>query len=299
MVIIVYSQGFSLLIMPISIMQWRVEIGMFNPTHKIRFINLKPLRVVGLSSDFRLGIRFVFVFLMLLNSIAAHNFAIIDLLQAYNTIHQYDMFCLSESYLDASVSSDNDNLNINGYKLIRADHPGNIKRGGGVCVYFKESLPVRCLPNSYLKEYLILEVSINNKRDYVVSLYRSPSQTSDEFDSFITNLENLVVDISRSNPHFLLSIGDFNAKSSNWSSNDTATAEGAQLDYFTSLYGMKQVLTKPKHILESSASCIDLIFTNHPNTVMDSGVHLSPNLKIEYPPSYIRKNWDYNRSGTD
>ena len=51
-------------------------------------------------------------------------------------------------------------------------------------------------------------------------------QTSDEFDSFITNLEKLVVDISRSNPHFLLLIGDFNAKSSNWSSNDTTTVEG-------------------------------------------------------------------------
>ena len=118
MVIIVYSQGFSLLILPISIMQWRVEIGMFNPAHKTRFINLKSLRVVGLSSGFRLGIRFVFVFLMLfacgdielnpgpkkrsscynfsvchwnLNSITTHNFAKIDLLQAYNTIHQYDM----------------------------------------------------------------------------------------------------------------------------------------------------------------------------------------------------------------
>ena len=56
-------------------------------------------------------------------------------------------------------------------------------------MYFKESLPVRCLPNSYLKECFILRVSINNKRGYVVSLYRSPSQTSDEFDSFITNLE--------------------------------------------------------------------------------------------------------------
>ena len=99
-------------------------------------------------------------------------------------------------------------------------------------MYFKESLPVRCLPNSYLKECLILEVSINNKRDYVVSLYRSPSQTSDEFDSFITNLEKIVVDISRSNPHFLLLIGDFNAKSSNWSSNDTTSAESAPLDYF-------------------------------------------------------------------
>ena len=161
MVIIVYSQGFPLLIMPISIMRWRVEIGMFNPTHKTRFIKLKSLRLVGISSGFRLGIRFVFVFLMLfacgdielnpgskkgsscynfsvahwnLNSITAHNFAKIDLLQAYNTIHQYDKICLSEFYLDASVSSDNDYLNINGYKLVRADHPGNVKRGG-VCVF--------------------------------------------------------------------------------------------------------------------------------------------------------------------
>ena len=168
------------------------------------------------------------------------------------------------------------------------------------------------MSNSYLKECLILDVSINNKRGYVVSLYRSPSQTPDEFDSFITNLEKVVVDISRINPHFLLLIGDFNPRSSNWSSNDTTTAEGAQLDYFTSLYGMKQVITEPTHILESSASCIDLIFTNQPNIVMDSGVHLSLhekchhqiiysklNLRIEYPPPYIRKIWDYNRSETD
>ena len=154
------------------------------------------------------------------------------------------MICLLESYLDASVSSDNNNLNV---------------KRCGVCVYFKESLPVRCLPNSYLKECFVLEVSVNNKRGYVVSLYRSPSQTSDEFDSFITNLEKIVVDISRSNPHFLLLIGDFNAKSSNWSSNDTTTAEGTQLDYFTSLHGMKQVITEPTHILQNCASCIDLI----------------------------------------
>ena len=38
---------------------------MFNPTHKTRFINLKSLWLGGLSSGFRLGICFVFVFLML------------------------------------------------------------------------------------------------------------------------------------------------------------------------------------------------------------------------------------------
>ena len=54
------------------------------------------------------------------------------------------MIGLSESDLDSLVSSDNDNLNINGFKLVRDDHPGNVKIGC-VCVYFSESLPARCL----------------------------------------------------------------------------------------------------------------------------------------------------------
>ena len=206
------------------------------------------------------------------------------------------MICSSESYLDSTVSSDKDNLYMRDYKLVRADPPGNIKRGG-VCVYFKESLPVSCLPNPYLKEFLIFEMAINKKRGYVVSMYRSPSQTSDDFNSFTTNLEKLVVNISSTNPHFILMIGEFTAKSRNWLSNDITTAEGAQLDYLTSLYGMKQVITEPTHLLENSSSCIDLIFSNQPNLIMDSEVdrtlhskchhqiiYVKLNLKIEYPP---------------
>ena len=197
----------------------------------------------------------------------------------------------------SSVSSDNDNLCIKDYKLVRADHPGNVKRGG---VYV------------YLKECLIFEVPINNKTGYVVPMYRSPGQTSNDFNSFSTNLEKLVVNISSSNPHFILTIGDFNAKSSNCSSNDTTTAEGAQLDHLTSLYGMKQVITELTHILENSSSCIDLIFFHQSNLITDAGVHPTLyskchhqiiysklNLKIEYPTHYTRKIWDYNRSETD
>ena len=79
-------------------------------------------------------------------------------------------------------------------------------------------------------------------------MYHSTSETSDDFNSFTTNLEKLVVYIFSSNPHFILMIGDFNAKSSNWSSNDTTTVEGAPLDYLTSLYGMKQVITEPTYV---------------------------------------------------
>ena len=108
------------------------------------------------------------------------------------------MICLSESYLDSTVSSDNDSRYIGDCKLVRADHPGNVKRGG--------VLPVSCLPNPYLKECLIFEVSINNKTGYVVSMNRSQSQTSDDINSFTTNLEKRLVNISSTNPHFILMI---------------------------------------------------------------------------------------------
>ena len=104
----------------------------------------------------------------------AYNFEKINLLEAYNTINKLDVIYLSESYLDSSIASDNDNLNIKGYNLYRADHPSNVKRGG-VCAYIRESLPARYLSNAYLQECLISEISINNKMGYVVSLYRSPS----------------------------------------------------------------------------------------------------------------------------
>ena len=122
-----------------------------------------------------------------LNSMTARTFEKINLLEAYNTINKIDVICLSEYYLDSSIAFDNDDLNIKGYNLYRADRI-NVKRGG-VSAHIRESLP-RCLSNAYLQKYLILEISINNKNGYVVSLYRSPSQTLDEFDSFINNFEN-------------------------------------------------------------------------------------------------------------
>ena len=98
------------------------------------------------------------------------NFEKINLLEAYSTINKSDVICLLETYHDSSIASNNDYLNIKGYNLYRSDHPNNVKRGG-VCAYIRELLPVRCLSNTYLQECLILEISINNKKGYVVSLY--------------------------------------------------------------------------------------------------------------------------------
>ena len=44
--------------------------------------------------------------------------------------------------------------------------------------------------------------------------------------------KKFIFDMSRSNAHFILIIGDFDTKSSNWLSNDTRFTEGAQLGYY-------------------------------------------------------------------
>ena len=61
-------------------------------------------------------------------------------LKAYNSIYKYDFICPLETYLDSSIRDSF--LNIEEYNLVCTDHPDNIKRGG-VCIYYKESLPVR------------------------------------------------------------------------------------------------------------------------------------------------------------
>ena len=97
-------------------------------------------------------------------------------------------------------------------------------------------------------------------------------------------------------------IGDFNAKSCNWSTNDTTSPKEAQLDSITYLYEMKQLISEPTHALQQSSNCMERIFTNQSNIVMDSGVDSSLHskchyqiiysklsLKIEYPLPYIHK----------
>ena len=51
------------------------------------------------------------------NSLIAHNMLKVSLLEAYNTVHKYDFICISETYFDSLVKSEDD-LRINGYKLI-------------------------------------------------------------------------------------------------------------------------------------------------------------------------------------
>ena len=134
---------------------------------------------------------------------------------AYNSIRKYDFICISETYLDSSVQPDDRDISINGYNLIRAEHPSNNKRGG-VYMYYRKSLAVQLVKTNYLNECLQRKVSFNNKKGYIAVLYRSPSQNWLEFDTFISKFEKLLSDIHSFNPDFLIIFDDFNARSNIW-----------------------------------------------------------------------------------
>ena len=86
-----------------------------------------------------------------LNSISAHMFTKVSLLSAYSSVHKFDIICLSETYLNSETPSDDKNLKIGRYNLVREDHPSNSKRGG-VCVYYKSSLPFKVINVKYLQK---------------------------------------------------------------------------------------------------------------------------------------------------
>ena len=96
------------------------------------------------------------------NSLTSHTFEKVNFLEAYNTVNKFDIR-LSESFLDSSILTENNNLKTGRYKMVKDDDPNNVKRGG-VCTYIRESLSLQNFSNSNLSKCFTLEVTISNKR---------------------------------------------------------------------------------------------------------------------------------------
>ena len=128
----------------------------------------------------------------------------------------------------------------------------------------------------------------------------------------MSGLEDLLSNTCCSKSQFTVILGDLNARSPTWWSEDITTLHGTQVDSLTTTHGFKQIISDPTHILPQSSSCIDLIFTDQPNYVIDCDTHpsLHPNchhqitfcklnFNVEYPPPYGRLVWNFKKSNND
>ena len=110
---------------------------------------------------------------------------------------------------------------------------------------------MRLIDVHYLQECLIFKILIGGKSCNFISLYRSPSQSSDSFEEFADNLQLLLDKNSNQNPFLTVVLGDFNTKSSNWYKHDQTTYEGTKINAVTSQFSLQQLikklLSKPSH----------------------------------------------------
>ena len=110
---------------------------------------------------------------------------------------------------------------------------------------------------SFLQEALLLQLNDQNKKIIISSLCRSPSQNSEEFESFLTNFEHLLSDINARKPSVSVILGDFNARSTPWWSSDIDSLEGSKLFSWSTLNDFHQIISELTHVQRNSSSCID------------------------------------------
>ena len=130
-----------------------------------------------------------------LNGLMAHDKLKITLLEAYNTIFNYDVSAISESQLRSSV--ENTEIHIEGFshEVFQKEHSDD-KCKGRVCLYYKENLPITREQNlEIIDKTIVCKINVRRKKAYFVVVCRSPSQTDDEFDLFIDRLDLTIENI--------------------------------------------------------------------------------------------------------
>ena len=151
--------------------------------------------------------RFFSCFHWNVNSILAHNK--LSLLEAYNTVHKYDILCISETYLDSSVSLDDITLSLPVIILFNLIILA-------ICLYYKENLSLISINVPFLSQCVLCEVTLQIRKGQVIVIYRSPSQSTVEFDEFLSNFENLFNFVKGLKPLYIkLPIDDWQALAAN------------------------------------------------------------------------------------
>ncbi|XP_068707785.1 uncharacterized protein [Montipora foliosa] len=193
-----------------------------------------------------------------INKLTTH----LDELKIFLVSNDIDVLAINETKLNEYIT-DNE-VSISGYDIVRRDR--TTYGGGGVCFYVKKSInfSVRndlCMDSL---ENLCIEIRKPRSKSFIVATwYRPPNSLVGIFSPF----EELIGKLDSLNTEFYL-LGDLNCNMAA-SQFDSDTRK---LLTITDVYGLQQLITEPTRITETSATLIDLIFTNCPDKVLCSGV---------------------------
>ena len=151
-------------------------------------------------------------------------------IESLDSINNFDILGICESYLNDSVP--NSDIELSGFapEPLRADcNDQNGRPKGGVCLYYKDHIPIKHRPElQLLEECIVAEITIKHKKFFYILAYRSPSQSCEIFQDFIKKLKDVIEKCYAENPFAIILTGDLNASRSPvfWDDEGTESFEG-------------------------------------------------------------------------
>ena len=143
-------------------------------------------------------------------------------------------------------------------------------------------------------ESIVVELKFGRKKNFFSVVYRSPSYSygSAQFELFLSNFESLYENIKKENPFCMYFAGDYNCHSQLWYNDGKTDAEGREYVELASILGLTQLINEPTNFEPNkNPSCIDLIFTDQPNLVIESGTRPSLDNFCHHQITYCRMNF--------
>ena len=226
-----------------------------------------------------------------LNTLSKDDFHRISLLEANNTLFNYDIISLCETSLNDSLKVP-ENI-LNGYIYHGCNHPSG-KKQGSVGIFYKSSLSLKIRNDLSFDECIVTELRFGRKKIFFTVLYRNPADKADspEFEKFTSNIEILAKDIKLENPSVMLFAGDFNAHSESWWSGGNSNKEGLELENTFSDLDLTQLITEPTNFRKNcNPSSIDLFLTDQPNLITNSGARPSLDPTCEHQMIFCKLNF--------
>ena len=182
-----------------------------------------------------------------------------------------DVICLTETWLKGGINSNF--VNIPNFNLIRNDRNwsenGNLKKGGGTCMYINNSIQFSDNDLSFLNmssidieiQWLTIKKQ-NNRKMHIANVYRPPQGN---VKTFVSYLRKCLDSFDEKTKKDIFILGDFNIDVKKKS--DPVTKDLIQT---LNSFGMKQFINGITRYGKNN-SCIDLIFTNA-EYISDSGI---------------------------
>ena len=226
-----------------------------------RVLRWLPIILIILSNDVHLNPgphfqnNFFNFMLWKVNSLAKDNFQRVRLIEANNSIFNYDLVSICETSLNDSVELLHTLLND--YTFVPANNPAN-SRNGGVGLFYKNSLPVIVRTDLSFDESIVVELKFGRKKIFFTVLYRTPSFNHTIYSKLKTGNPFAIFKkvILMCTPSFggLVAI---------------QLLEVQNIEDLFTKRGLSQFISEPTNFEpHRNLSCIDLVVTDQPNIIL-------------------------------